>query len=219
LKMRVLFVDVYTSCDEVKKQASRLLAQEEQQYSMYTTTLGIQESESVKRLTILAAMFLPLPLGIGMLSMQARFKSLGYLLYDLVGVTIMIGYLALMLYYVLKLGRYVQALNRWKRTDETSSMFKFLLRNKGLNAIGLVYWSFALSAFVVGMFSDTALGLRILGYGTAALVALFPVAGLIWGLCNCLAFAFCLFQFTRGEIDPFDLGDDPFGEDDTDEGT
>jgi hypothetical protein len=207
-KFRLLFVDTYAGCDEIKKQATRLLTHEEQQYTTYTTTLGIQESESVKRLTILAAMFLPPSLAIGMLSMQSRFNSLGYLLYDMVGVTILIGYLALLLYFLLKLGRYIQARNRWKRMDETSSMLKILLRNNGLNTIGLLYWTFTLSAFLFGMFKDPALGLRILGYGSATFAGLFPVAGVGYVLFTCFACCACFYLWSRGDLDPFDIGDE-----------
>jgi hypothetical protein len=213
-RLRALFVDTYASCEEVKKKASRLLTQEEQQYSMYTTTLGIQESESVKRLTILASMFLPLSLAIGMLSMQSRFNSLGYLLYDLVGVTVLLGYLALLLYYLLKFGRNIQARNRWKRMDETSSMFRILLKNKGLNTLGFLYWTFVLSAFLVGMFADAGLGLRILGFGSAGFVCLLPTVGFGFAMYWVISCCICIY---RDDCDPFGLGDDPT-DDDTDEG-
>lgn len=74
-KFSSLFAGTHTTCDKIKKQASLLLSRSEQQYSRYTTTPGIQESESVKKFTILAAMFLPLSLAIGMLRMQFSFQS------------------------------------------------------------------------------------------------------------------------------------------------
>lgn len=52
------------------------------------------QAESLSRLTILATCFLPLSVSATVLSMQTRFAKLGFLLYDLVGVTFLLGLLA-----------------------------------------------------------------------------------------------------------------------------
>ena len=52
------------------------------------------QAESLSRLTILATCFLPLSVSATVLSMQTRFAKLRFLLYDLVGVTFLLGFLA-----------------------------------------------------------------------------------------------------------------------------
>ena len=52
------------------------------------------QAESLSRLTILATCFLPLSVSATVLSMQTRFFDLGFLLYDLAGVTFLLGLIA-----------------------------------------------------------------------------------------------------------------------------
>src|SRR5207248_2743778 len=84
--------------------------------------LNIQESEIVKRLTILAAVFLPLSLATGVLSMQTRFAHLGYLLYDLIGVFLLVGFIAILVFCILKLRVHIMALKPPKRRKKSNSI-------------------------------------------------------------------------------------------------
>ena len=52
---------------------------------------NFEDSTNVKRLFILATVFLPLSLVTSMLSMSTRFKDLKLILYDLLGVSVIVG--------------------------------------------------------------------------------------------------------------------------------
>ena len=65
--------------------------------------LNIQESVSVKRLSILASIFLPLSLSASILSMQTRFKDLHLRLYDFLGVFVIIGTAAMLMLTVVRM--------------------------------------------------------------------------------------------------------------------
>jgi hypothetical protein len=80
------FLDEYysmaTMCEE---RATKLHDMEVQRSDYIKLRIGILEAESVKRLTILATVFLPLSLGTGLLSMQSRISNVHLVLYDYVG--------------------------------------------------------------------------------------------------------------------------------------
>jgi hypothetical protein len=60
------------------------------------------QAENLSRLTILATCLLPLSISASVLSMQTRFADLGILLYDLLGVTYLLGLIALTIFLVSK---------------------------------------------------------------------------------------------------------------------
>jgi hypothetical protein len=88
--LRDLFEDIRGSCAQLKKLVARFQAFNQRRYDLYLSTLNIHESQSVKRLTALATGFLPLSLSATLLSMQTRFADLGYLIYDFVGVGLLL---------------------------------------------------------------------------------------------------------------------------------
>ena len=122
---------------------------------------NIQESTSVKRLTILATIFLPLSLSTSILSMQSRFVDLKLKLYDFIGVFVIVGTVAVLILLI------VSAVSRIK-----SSMrhFRVSLRTRELQAMlywwfcGII-WAIVLVSFIVGMVRDVKFGLYILCYG------------------------------------------------------
>ena len=126
---------------------------------------NIQESTSVKRLTILATIFLPLSLSTSILSMQSRFVDLKLKLYDFIGVFVIVGTVAVLILLI------VSAVPRIR-----SSMrhFRVSLRTRKLQAMlywwlcGII-WAIVLVSFIVGMFRDVILGQKILCYGFAGI--------------------------------------------------
>jgi hypothetical protein len=112
-KSRRLVSDTYVACDELKKQVSKpsIMPRETTVKYVHRFT-GTQESVGVQWLTILAAIFHSSSLKIGILSMQSRFNSLGHRLYDMIGMSILIDYLALIFYCLPKHSRYIQARSR-----------------------------------------------------------------------------------------------------------
>ena len=68
------------------------------QFENFNNELNVRESYSVKRLIIVASIFLPLSLASSVLSMQTRFVDLHLLLYDILGVFCLISSFTLVVY-------------------------------------------------------------------------------------------------------------------------
>ena len=141
---------------------------------------SIRQANDVQLLTVLAAIFLPLSLAAGGLSMQSRFKDLGVLIYDFFGVVLLLATAAILIIFGLVI---------WGIIQETASMvvtgtraqllWKLLIIFAGMTIVfnGAVI----LVSFLVGMFKDVALGAKILGYSFAAIIGA-PIAFTILGL-------------------------------------
>jgi hypothetical protein len=158
-----------------------------------STALNIQESVSVKRLTILAAVFLPLSLATSILSMQTRFIDLHLLLYDFVGVFTIIGSFSVLIYFIVLLilkFKPSKSLENWEdrqrqlnqsQYQEAKRKQAYSIWRKLLYFILFAGWSTILISFIVGMVVKVTLGLRILGYGMAGVLGcvIVPFAVLI----------------------------------------
>jgi hypothetical protein len=149
--------------------AARNLAYDQRIWDIRRETLNVHESESVKRLTILAAFFLPLSLSSSILAMDKRLVDLHLLLYDFVGVFTIIASLAILLYIVIGLGI--------KVARRVSVAFNFHPEKEGswktVNySFALILWAIVTSSFIVGMVKDVILGLEVLGYLLAGFVVL-----------------------------------------------
>jgi hypothetical protein len=155
--------------------AARNLAYDQRIWDIRRETLNVHESESVKRLTILAAFFLPLSLSSSILAMDKRLVDLHLLLYDFVGVFTIIASLAILLYIVIGLGI--------KVARRVNVAFNFHPEKEGswktVNySFALIFWAIITSSFIVGMVKDVILGLEVLGY----LLAGFAVLEWAWYL-------------------------------------
>lgn len=143
--------------------------------------LNIQESVSVKRLTVLAAVFVPLSLSASLLSMQTRFVHLHLLLYDFVGVFFILSTFALLAYPIislalgLKYSKFLEDVSPipavTKRQNKNAVRLSRILSALFLYIPGLIVWSVFLASFIVGMTIETIFGLKILGYGLAVALA------------------------------------------------
>ena len=149
------------------------------------------QAQSVKRLTLLAAIFLPLSLASGLLSIGTRTADLGLIRYDYLRISTLLMFLVFIVYQLMRVSDYIQAAQAtttakyldqikkrlppriWKKA---SQLVKFLFKGR-IQAVEwvivqhILHYSFAIlfvASFWVGMFKDIGLGLKILGYGTAA---------------------------------------------------
>jgi CorA-like Mg2+ transporter protein len=169
--------------------------------------LNIQESISVKRLTILASIFLPLSLSSSILSMQTRFINLHLLLYDFLGVFVIVSALALLIYFLVrsilklkatKLGTAWAPHNLWtvKATKPGTAwaphnLWTVTKMSPGTGmirsySIMLSIWYLStlvvlVVSFVLGMVVKVNLGLKILGFGFAGLLP-YALLLIIWFL-------------------------------------
>jgi hypothetical protein len=156
-----------------------------------------QESQegSIKRLTLLAALFLPLSLASSLLSMGTRAKDLGLLWYDYVGICALMMLCVFIVYQFMHLLDYI----RVARATTTASWLDKVKKQtpRGLWALAVfaidyvtsgkhrtrkwvvMLWIFnyafigaTVASFWIGMWKDVALGLKIWGYAAAG-----------WGAC------------------------------------
>jgi hypothetical protein len=152
----------------------------------------MNENASVKRLTIMASLFLPMTLSTSLLSMQTRVIDLRLLIWDFLGVFFLIGTLMMVSY---ALVRTLLDLKSWVNRDarswkeSASSLTPVeLWKRKAKSAVSYLVWThraiypvwlLCTVAFIVGMIYDVALGSRILvvaGTGVATLI----FAGIAW---------------------------------------
>ncbi|KAK6528545.1 hypothetical protein TWF281_009786 [Arthrobotrys megalospora] len=84
--------------DCMRRTVVSIRAHQENSYRSRSDTRQRQESLHIRKLAILATIFLPLSLATGLLSMQTRVSELGNLLYDYVGVVVTLAWV-LMFYF------------------------------------------------------------------------------------------------------------------------
>jgi hypothetical protein len=168
--------DLQLASTRLKKQSVTNLARHQRNWDIYLNTLNVHESEGVKRLTLLAAVFLPLSLSASILAMNTRFVNLRLLLFDFLGVFVLLGSITILFYIVIvtaiKIARWVN-LNLF-----TGVRSKYKLRGVKIftYSIFIIPWALAATAFTVGMVKNVTLGLKILGYSFAGLLGL----ALLW---------------------------------------
>lgn len=140
---------------------------------------NLQESSGLWMLTVLASIFLPLSLACGILSMQTRLRDLHTLLYDFVGLVVLLLTLAGVFLMLIKVLTVVseKLANRTRPSDRLQSitvktLFVYELAN---------LWALILTSFIVGMVKDVYLGVTILGYGIAVIAGLHVLlVAVIW---------------------------------------
>lgn len=122
------------------------------------------QAENLSRLTILATCLLPLSISATVLSMQTRFADLDVLLYDLLGVTFLLGLVALTIFLVSK-----KLLAIHRRQQRGFSTFGFGRIGLKASRMLLIYPTILLltASFLVGMFKSATVGLQVLGYEAA----------------------------------------------------
>lgn len=165
-------------CHQRCRNVERYIERLNRRFEGQNKYLNIRESKSVKTLTVLATIFLPLSLSTSILSMQTRFVDLNLLLYDFLGVFVIIGSLAVIMLLILKLVFRV-------RTQSTFLSMRLALprsrKDQGRTCFGVLstyyamIWAIVIVSFVVGMTLDVIKGLKILGYGFAGMLGFVPI--------------------------------------------
>ena len=186
---RSLRAEIRVECSALGKLSSRIVERFESRLKFFELFRGIQDSLRVWLLTLLVCIFLPMSLASGALSMQTRFASLHFLLYDFCGVITIIGSLVVTVFLALKLMTIIADLITKARARFGRLKFpRALLWPVAVvfSSAVLLFWALIFTPFMVGMIKDIGLGLRILGYGCAASLGLILVAGLAAIFINCL---------------------------------
>lgn len=184
---------------QLKKSVSRHTGYGERLRHIYLTSLNINRSQSITRITVVISVFLPLSLGAGLLSMQTRLVDLNYLLYDFIGISILLGFFMVLAY--LAVTFFIRVSEHLPFADENGIFngtidvnthlaesqlsperarvvkMKYRIRSFWHNIIKpIAGWTvilYIVATFVVGMVDRVDLGLLLLGYsGAVGLVCL-----------------------------------------------
>jgi hypothetical protein len=155
---------------------------------------NIKESGSIKRLTILATVFLPLSLASSILSMQTRLRDLGILLFDFLGVFVVTGCCAVLLLLLVDTAithkknapsrpmfwaqwkahswwAPKDLLEKWKATKPHTHERQYF--GESFVAMSILYilvWLVLASSFLTGMLFKVKVGMILLGAGSATIL-------------------------------------------------
>lgn len=184
-QLAAIELEIRLHCEQIRGCLSRRSTAMEHDLRLLELSREVEQTDSVQQLSILAAIFLPLSVSSGVLSMQTRFKDLGVLLYDFFGVMTLLGALALLFILLSNVYKFVTGtFMGWIEIKLNQNVLysgraprekRKLLAYKRFRMVGFVSWWLGLSlfcillvvSFLIGMFRDVDLGARVLGYGIA----------------------------------------------------
>jgi len=152
------------------------------------------QAQSVKRLTLIAAVFLPLSLASSLLSMQTRVIDLGVLWYDYFGICFLLFFVGVNVYQAARMWDFLGSI-RDTQTAVFVELFRTIIPRRKYKVIYSIFrliihprfrgikWRFLrdllhngflaalLSSFCVGMFKSLSLAWKIAAYSAAGWVA------------------------------------------------
>ncbi|KAL8897099.1 MAG: hypothetical protein Q9207_007383 [Kuettlingeria erythrocarpa] len=181
-------------CRSSSAQLARLSRDNMERYQAgwdtYREVLNVHESQAVKRLTMLATIFLPLSLASSILAMSTRLVDLHLLLYDFIGVFLVLSSIAFVLYNIItgSIG-ILRWLEKEKALSQRENVFTWL-RTLGVlesfsTSVLRLFWIGLTVSFIIGMVHEVIFGLKFLGYfcaGMGAIALIAPVVLLVYKL-------------------------------------
>ena len=154
------------------------------------------ESQAVKRLTILAAIFLPLSLTTGVLSMQSRLRDIHLILWDFVCICLDLGIIVFATFWISKPSRLPKALREIRSIYALTVSFAArgprteAHENQKWDTIwSVLSWPIVIIVAVAlnfGMFGQAHIAWKILGYGVAASAGALVILGPLYVVLNAL---------------------------------
>ncbi|KAL2802405.1 hypothetical protein BJX63DRAFT_415131 [Aspergillus granulosus] len=166
---RELLIEIRTISQELEKRTESISRRLESQLKFLELRRNLQESSSLSLLSLLAVVYLPLALASSILSMSTRIADLKYILYDFVGITVVLFTITAAIAITLRFMTWVSMSLRhrvgWLRSPLT----------RLLGFMVAVPWVLVLASFLVGMAYDAGLGLKMLGYSAAGFSGLMVV--------------------------------------------
>lgn len=159
-------------CSEFRRSTAHMPNILEHHLKFLAMRRNIEESSSLRVLTVLVIIFLPLSLACDILSMQTRVKDLHYLLYDFLGVVFVLLTLVAVILAPLKSTLWLYG--QWALGLSARPPLKgWHPHGRGLvGTAGFRMWAVFFASIIVGMFKDVRLGGLVLGYGFAGLTGL-----------------------------------------------
>ena len=150
------------------------------------------ESKNLGRLTVIAAIFLPLSFGADLLGMQFRLGELGLILYDYLGLVVSVGLVVFLIHKVVPFVRLVAQFvvanimqPRWGQAKRNSPylLARGFLQTSWLFVLTSV-WAILFASFIVGITGDIPRSLVVLKHGGVAggaLVGAYLVGAVVFG--------------------------------------
>ena len=154
-------------------------------------------SQGIKRLTVLATVFLPLSLASSMLAMTTRLADLGLILFDFVGVFFFIASMAFVLYLIIVIGNNLVIFARKRKLSAailensgsrkvTAVPYLRLLRVGCMVFLGIAWIGTTITMFVGGMFPHTRPALYHFKLWPVIIVAIIVVLYMVYILAHLL---------------------------------
>lgn len=170
-----------------------------------------RQEESLKRLTLVASIFLPLTFACSLLSMGNRVKDIGGVWWDwmaivlITALTVMIGYRTTRFYHNVQIRlrygvRYLKSVYRdakvvaSRRTSGSTRQKPRLIPSVARLTMTIGFYLFMLGLIVsllLGMFLDIGTGAETLGYVAAGSVSLVTAVVMVWRLVQLLELILC----------------------------
>ncbi|MCJ1387582.1 hypothetical protein MMC18_000425 [Xylographa bjoerkii] len=190
-----LVLEINTAKVSLEQTAKDIQERSDQSSAAYMTFSAEAQARSAKRLTLVAAIFLPLTLAASLMAMTTPVADVGALWYDWAGLCTTIGFLVVVVYL---LYRFVG--------DASRSSSAFLTRLTLFSKIGewllsdtydtsfsyfylFVLFAVIVASFLVGMFNSRPLALTVFKYGIAGFfgfMVVTEVVRIIWDLSSIL---------------------------------
>lgn len=181
--------------------------------SRYQNLTNQRQEASLKRLTLVASVFLPLSLACSMLSMTRQVNELGAIWWDWLGIVVIITLVVVSFY---KVSTYWHDLwqrekfrwasevvnDQWKKAREAvldedakngkpkQSSLMPRAPKYAYRACKYLFFLATAGAFLVGMFVDVSKGAQTLGYSASGAAALFVLTVVLWRLTQFLGYIF-----------------------------
>ena len=147
-------------CTQRVLNCQRRMERTDRAIETHNKILSILQSDSVKRLTILAAIFLPASLASSFLSMSTRFRDLGPLFYDWLGAFVTISSATVLLNIIVQASLYLKKRfghvpmspkNVWSLARKPSRPLN--RTTAALYLLGcIIVWGAFVASFILGMF-------------------------------------------------------------------
>ncbi|KAF1988092.1 hypothetical protein K402DRAFT_403263 [Aulographum hederae CBS 113979] len=182
-------------CNQRLTNSKRRLDRLHRAFESQNKMANIKDSNSIKLLSILACIFLPLSLSSSLLSMQTRFVNLHLMLYDFVGVFVIISSATILMYFIVRTLLYLKSklkrsawspLTLWQKQKRDESLKQRKIFRRTVAVILLCFyisvWVLILLSFILGMAVNVVFGLKIFLYGFGGIVGFLIVLipGLKW---------------------------------------
>ncbi len=167
---------------QTKVISTSLVEQWQLEIQLQNDRVAIKGADAAFRLATLATVFLPLSFASSLLAMTARFKHLRLLLYDFLGVSVLLLTAALLAWTIIRVANNPYGLTR--------TLVYSLRRRLGYNWIPSLpgspsdtamlfrafmlacLWTSLVASFLLGMLKEVSLALKVLGYAAVAIVSL-----------------------------------------------